>query len=165
MPTAVKKVRGNPGKRPLNEKEPIAPAGDPVMPQDLPRAAQQEWKRILPELREMRVLSTVDRAALGAYCHAYARWFQAEREIKLLGIVVREPILVHGIATRYVRYKKNPAVTISEKAMQLMKAFLVEFGMTPSSRSRLSVSDDGKNKPVDPAERYFAPERPGQRIQ
>ena len=165
-PTALKKRDGNPGKRKLNEKEPVAPPGVPAMPADLPLAAKKEWKRILPELRALGVLSTIDRAALAAYCHAYARWFQAETEILELGIVVREPILVAGVETGYVRYKKNPAVTISEGAMKLMKSFLIEFGMTPSSRSRLIVNEDA-TKPIDPAEKYFAsnPIRPDQKIQ
>jgi P27 family predicted phage terminase small subunit len=165
-PTALKKREGNPGKRRLNEHEPVAPSGDPEMPAKLPAAAKTEWQRILPELRQLGVLSKIDRAALAAYCHAFARWFQAEQEIRKLGIVVREPILRNGFATKFVRYKKNPAVTISEGAMKLMKSFLIEFGMTPAARSRLSAADpDAKRKKQDPAEKYFHPVRPSQRIQ
>lgn len=154
-PSALKKLQGNPGKRPLNAKEPSAPAGDPEMPADLPKAAQEEWNRIIPELRALGVLSTIDRAALAAYCHAYARWFEAEEETRLHGIVVEEPILVQGVETGFVRYKKNPAVTISEGAMKLMKSFLIEFGMTPASRSRLAMKSEEEAK-RDPADAYFA---------
>lgn len=162
-PTAVKKLHGNRGKRPLNEAEPIAPAGDPEMPADLPKAAALEWKRILPELRALGVLSKIDRAALAAYCHAYARWFEAERQVRRIGVVVREPVLHQGIPLKGIaRIKKNPAVTVSEGAMKLMKSFLIEFGMTPAARSRLATKPDGgKQKTVDPAEKYFAGERDG----
>jgi P27 family predicted phage terminase small subunit len=139
LPTAVKKLRGNPGKRKLDKSEPKVPAGAPEMPRDLPRAAAREWKRILPELRQLGVLSTIDRAALAAYCHAYARWFEAEKHVRRYGVVVKEQILLMGVPTGYVRIKKNPAVTVSEGAMKLMKSFLVEFGMTPSSRSRVRI--------------------------
>lgn len=157
-PTAVRKLHGNAGKRALNEAEPIAPPGDPEMPKDLPKAAAAEWKRILPELRALGVLSTIDRAALAAYCHAYARWFEAERQIRRVGIVVREPVLHSGVVLKgIVRLKKNPAVTVSEAAMKIMKSFLIEFGMTPAARSRLATNPDERGrKTVDPAEKYFA---------
>ena len=140
-------------------------------PRDCCLPASQEWKSILPELRQLGVLSRIDGKALAAYCNCFARWMQAEREIKRLGIVVEEPITSYDRETGEseiigYRYKKNPAVTISEGAMKLMKSFLVEFGMTPSSRSRLIVNEDA-TKPIDPAEKYFAsnPIRPDQKIQ
>jgi len=142
-PTALKKLQGNPGKRKLNNAEPKPELGIPEMPKDLPKAAAAEWRRIVPELAVLGVLTKVDRAALAAYCHAYARWFQAEREVRRHGIVVEEPVIItvdgEAVETGYVRYKKNPAVTVSEAAMKIMKGFLVEFGMTPSSRSRVRI--------------------------
>ena len=150
LPTAVKRLRGNPGKRKLNAKEPRVPSSDPAMPQDLPAAARSEWKRIVPELRIIGVLTSIDRAALAAYCHAYARWFEAEKQVKRLGIIVKEPVLLMGVPTGYHRYKKNPAVTISESAMKIMKSFLVEFGMTPSSRSRVRIDKpEADEDPMD----------------
>jgi P27 family predicted phage terminase small subunit len=165
LPTAVKRARGNPGKRKPNDAEPSPAPGVPEMPAGLPLAAAEEWKRIVPELETLGVLTRVDRAALAAYCHAYARWFEAEQEVLALGIVVREPILIAGEPTEFCRYKKNPAVSISEGAMKLMKAFLVEFGMTPSSRSRIRVEKPNQTEdamdqflsnaraPADPAKR------------
>lgn len=158
LPTAVKKLRGNPGKRPLNKNEPAAPARDPVMPKGLSAAAAREWKAILPELRQLGVLSTIDGKALAAYCHAYARWMEAEREVKRLGIVVEEPIMHFDRETGEseldgYRYKKNPAVTISETAMKIMKSFLVEFGMTPSSRSRVHIEKPAAE--ADPLEQFL----------
>ena len=157
LPTAVKKLRGNPGRRRLNDQEPAAPAGDPEMPAGLPKAAKAEWRRILPELRQLGMLSKIDRAALAAYCHAYARWFQAEREAKRFGIVVKEPIMRYNREAEEdeligYRYKKNPAVTISETAQKLMKSFLVEFGMTPAARSRVRVE---KPADADPLEQFL----------
>ena len=150
-PTALKKLQGNPGKRKLNEAEPKIAQADPVMPRDLSKPAAQEWRRIVPELRQMGVLSTVDRAALAAYCHAYERWFDAEKDVRRYGRIVREPILHQGVRTGYIRLKKNPAVTISETATKIMKAFLCEFGMTPSSRSRVRIDKPavGDEDPID----------------
>jgi P27 family predicted phage terminase small subunit len=150
LPTAVKKLRGNPGKRKLNAAEPKVELAAPTMPADLPKAAATEWRRIVPELKALGVLAKVDRAALAAYCHAYARWFEAEKHILEYGIIIEEPVLLMGEPTGYTRFKKNPAVTISETAMKIMKSFLVEFGMTPSSRSRVRIEKPaGAEDPFD----------------
>lgn len=139
-PTALKKLQGNPGKRKLNDREPKAKPGDPDMPRGLSAAAAEEWHAIVPELREMGILTKIDGKALAAYCHAFARWMEAEQEIARVGIVVQEPIWdPHTSRLLGVKFKKNPAVTISETAQKIMKSFLVEFGMTPSSRSRVRI--------------------------
>lgn len=105
-------------------------------------------------LRQLGVLSEIDGKALGAYCAAFARWVEAEREISQYGIVIREPVLLQGEETGYVRHKKNPAVNISHEAMKLMKSFLVEFGMTPAARSRIHVEDSAAKR--DPFEDYLS---------
>jgi len=148
LPTAVKKLRGNAGKRKLNDAEPKPQRGDPEMPKGLSAAAAEEWRSIVPELRQLGVLTKIDGKALAAYCHAFARWMEAEVEIRRLGIVVMEPIF-HGERFLGCKYKKNPAVTISEQAQKIMKAFLVEFGMTPSSRSRVRIEKPTEADPMD----------------
>jgi P27 family predicted phage terminase small subunit len=153
-PSALKKLQGNPGKRKLNHAEPKPAPGDPVMPRDLPLLARAEWKVIVPELRQMGVLAKIDAKALAAYCHAFARWMEAEKSVRQLGIIVMEPIYGLGDQLLGVKYKKNPAVTISEAAVKIMKAFLVEFGMTPSSRSRIRV-DKPQEAEEDEIERYL----------
>ena len=149
LPTAVKKLRGNAGKRKLNDAEPKPAPGDPDMPKNLSAEAAAEWHLIVPELRQLGVLTKIDGKALAAYCHAYARWMEAEAEISRVGILVAEPIFGLGDRLLGVKYKKNPAVTVSEAAMKLMKSFLVEFGMTPSSRSRVRIAPPTDEDPLD----------------
>ena len=71
-PTAVKKREGNPGKRPLNEKEPEfkAPEVCPAAPAFLNEIARAEWDRVAPELFAQGLLKNPDIAALTAYCRA-----------------------------------------------------------------------------------------------
>lgn len=157
LPTAVKKLRGNAGKRKLNDKEPAAAVGEPPMPK-LSAEAKREWKRIVPELLRLGVLTVVDGKALAAYCHAYARWLQAERDVARYGLVIREPVTTkighRLVATRFVRLKRNPAISVAHDAMKLMKSFLVEFGLTPASRSRLKVEQQPPDE--DPFDLYVA---------
>ena len=158
LPTAVKKLRGNPGKRKLNPAEPKPPTSEPDMPRGLSKVAAAEWKSIVPELKLLGVLTRVDGKALAAYCHCFARWFEAEKELEKLGIIVEEPILGGPINDREIvgyRYKRNPAVSISNDALRLMRAYLVEFGMTPSSRTRIRIEKPDDD--ADPFEKFLQP--------
>lgn len=63
-PLALKLLEGNRGKRKLNKREPTATRDEPKMPRFLLPAAQEEWKRIVPILLELRVLTIADGSAL-----------------------------------------------------------------------------------------------------
>jgi len=67
-PTQLKIVTGNPGKRPLNADEPRPDANIPECPPELLA------HRLAGELAALRLLTNLDRAALAAYCGAYALW-------------------------------------------------------------------------------------------
>src|SRR5262245_60793876 len=90
-PTVVRKLEGNPGRRPLNAREPLAPEGIPERPDYLDDEAKAEWFRIVPVLRDMGLLSLADRTALAAYCTAYSRWVQAEANVRKYGTIVKSP--------------------------------------------------------------------------
>ena len=130
------------------------------MPFGLSAAAQDEWHSIVPILLAMGVLTKVDGKALGAYCASFARWLLAELDVAKYGLVIEEPVIdtLTGKQRRLrgqyvVRLKKNPAIPTSNEAMKMMKSFLIEFGMTPASRTRLNVADGEKQR--DPADKYF----------
>ena len=129
-PTQLKILQGNPGKRPLNKNEPKPCTKMPSRPQHLVGAALHEWNRITRYLEPLNMVTQVDRAALAAYCIAYGRWVDAEREVQRLGSVYKSK---NGIVMQ------SPYVGIANRAMELMHKFLIEFGMTPSSRARLSM--------------------------
>ena len=149
-PINLKLITGNPGKRPLNEKEPKPMVGIPKCPEHLSDSAKEEWERISPELVAMGVLTVSDRAALAAYCQSFATWAEAERLIQEKGIV-EDTFDSEGQPTGT---KAAPAVNIAVKMLQQMRAFLTEFGLTPASRSRIRVGGpDGQERDV--AEKYF----------
>ena len=129
-PTALKLLRGNPGKRPLNKNEPKPEVKIPRCPGHLSPIAKAEWKRISRELAAMGLLTGMDRAALAAYCQAYGRWAQAETEAAKKGLMIDT---THGNSIQ------NPYIGIANKALEHMYRFLTEFGLTPSSRTRLST--------------------------
>jgi len=156
-PTALRKLQGNPGKRPINVAAPAPAPGEPIMPAGLSAAAQAEWRAIVPELLTLGVLSVTDGKALAAYCHNFSRWMEAEEEIVRLGLVLEEAITIGEGETRIItgyKYKRNPAVTISNDAQKLMKSFLIEFGLTPASRSRVHANKKSDEESLE--EKFFS---------
>lgn len=164
-PTALKKLQGNPGNYPLNDMEPQPPVAVPEMPKGLRPAARREWHRIVVELLKLGVLTVVDGKALAMYCDAYADWQEAQRDCTKNGLVLdtpvldkeKQPIYLTGMSEDGVRQlllvrKINPAFTVKIAAMKTMKSFLIEFGLTPASRSKLKVAPPPK---VDPMEEFL----------
>ena len=138
-PTNLKLVTGNPGKRKIPKNEPKPKIRIPSPPAHLSRKAKDEWKRISTELFNLGLLSGADRAALGAYCQAYARWVDAEKSIANTAKKDKEH---HGllIKTTNGNIIQNPAVGVANKAMADVIKYSAEFGMTPSARSRIETS-------------------------
>jgi len=152
-PTWLKQLAGNPGKRPLNESEPKPPAMIPDCPPQLCDEARAEWGRITPLLYAMGVLAEVDRAAVAAYCEYWAEWADAREKIRATGKIIKAGKNGYPIA--------NPYVAIANTAADLMRKFIVEFGMTASSRSRIHAgpsSERGTNPFAEIAAETFAGE-------
>lgn len=129
-PTALKRLRGNPGKRPMNEWE-ARPAGTmPRCPSHLQGEARAEWRRVARGLHEAGLLTQMDRAALAIYCQAWERWVRAEGQVARHGEVVK---------TLAGNVMQNPYLSIANRAMKQMRDMARELGMTPSARSQIRV--------------------------
>lgn len=129
-PTALKIIEGNPGHQKLNKSEPKPKPIAPARPRWLLPEARREWQRIVPELERLGLLTLVDRAALAAYCQAWARFVQADAKITEEG-----PVTVSLSGYR----QPNPYVAIARQNTQIVRQFCGEFGLTPSSRGRMTV--------------------------
>ena len=132
-PTTLKLLAGNPGKRRMNDREPVPPSQIPECPDWLNATARQEWDRMSQILHGMGLLTTADRSALAAYCVAYARWVQAEQQVQKYGTIVKSPDKGFPM--------KSPYLTVADQALEAMRKLMVEFGLTPSSRSRIKLPD------------------------
>ncbi len=151
-PTHLKLVKGNPGKRPINEREPVPASKLPSPPAFLADGAKVEWGRVSEELYRIGILTGIDRAALAAYCQAYARWAAAEKAINAMAEV---DLVAGGLLTSTSNGNKiqNPLVGIANKAAADMVRYAAEFGMTPSARSRIKA--EGREEDGDEASKYF----------
>lgn len=145
LPTALKVLRGNPGGRPLNDAEPQPKKSKrlPSPPDELSDAAKKEWRRTGKMLFDAGLVTDVDVAQLAIYCAAYAQWLQATETL------AKTPMLVK---TKNGDLKANPLLKIAREAAFQTSRALVEFGMSPSSRSR--VKGDPKEEEADPFEQW-----------
>lgn len=131
-PTALKIVTGNPGKRPLPENEPKPKQADLSVPDGLSVEASKHWQVVARQLHDARILTELDTHALCLYCEAYSKWMEANNNIAKYGMVVKSP---NGFPVQ------SPYLSISNKAFEQMKGIMVEFGMTPSSRTRVQAAE------------------------
>jgi P27 family predicted phage terminase small subunit len=129
-PTRLKVLTGNPGKRPLNAAELNPEPNTPDCPAELGPVAHREWDRLVGELGALRLLTNLDRAALGAYCGAYALWAEAMEAIQKYGTMIKSP---SGYPTQ------SPYLAIANRQAEIMMRIAGEFGFTPASRSRIST--------------------------
>ena len=142
-PTAVKKLEGNPGKRKLNTKEPNPGKGMPDCPAWLLPEAKTEWIRLSEKLNQMGVLTEIDRSVFAAYCQSYARWKEAQEHIDSEGSTFE---------TDKGYQQQTPWVGIANTNQKLMLQAASEFGLTPSSRSRIIAGNSKGQEPEDEME-------------
>lgn len=135
LPTNVLKMRGNPGRRPLNENEPRPSKGKPICPSHLDDEAKREWKRTVDILDDMGLMTKADRSALAAYCVAWSRWVEAESKVREFGMIIKAP--------RTGTMMHSPYLSIANTAMAQMRQLLIEFGLTPAARTRVSANKQG----------------------
>ncbi len=143
-PTALKLISGTAQKCRMNKNEPQPETAAPEMPGHLSGEAKAEWERMVPELISMGLLTKLDRAALAGYCTAWGRHVEAEAELAANGMTIETPT-GHS--------KTSPFLAISRQEREIMKKFLLEFGLTPASRSKVSATP--KEKTADPKQRFF----------
>ena len=140
LPTHLKLLRGNPGKRPVKpEPEPTLPETLPEPPSFLPTDAVNEWWRVVPELRALGILTVLDVQPLAAYCMAYAHWIAAEQALAQMAAEDQDfkGLMIKGSTGAYLT---NPLVKIARIAAADMLRFAAEFGMTPRARSYLDAA-------------------------
>ena len=143
IPTNLKILRGNPGKRALPKDEPQPQAVCPDPPDILSKEGKKHWKIISKQLFDANVMTVLDTDALMLYCESYARWLESGKALQKEGLLITQAS--HDGSTTYL--KQNPWLMIQQKSFDQMKAMLTEFGMTPSSRTRVRTVD--KKQPDD----------------
>lgn len=144
IPTAIRSYEGNPGKRPLNEWEPQPKMVRPTMPRHLDAIARKEWKRLCPMLLRLLVLTEADGIALANLCVDYSILQQAQESLAKTGLLSKtaKTGMIH----------QSPLLNIIAVTTDRVTRGLREFGLTPASRTRISVAPSIGGRRLDAIE-------------
>lgn len=140
-PTAVKILEGNPGKRPLNTAE-LQPSQAKTrrMPHGLSRGAKKLWRRLASDLVDLGIMTDVD---IPAFMLA-AEHFGIARGA---ATIIAEDGMVTTDENGFMR--KHPLLQVLRDNSAAFRQYATEFGLTPSSRSRLHVDPPEQLSLVD----------------
>ena len=98
---------------------------------------RRAWRALCEALEALGILSTVDAQALQIYCECYSGYREALEKVREFGMVLN----IDG------KPRRNPYMAeVHQHRAEIMR-MQSEFGLTPSSRSRLVVP--GADKPLD----------------
>jgi len=145
QPTALKVLRGNPGKRKLNALEPIPPAGAVRKP-TLSTTAGHVWDRLAPIAIAMRTLTAADVTAFATLCELQATlecaWAQKNPP----------PKTGDRKADREARYAHAStladAIKTEKDFAPIVRQYYALFGLEPVSRAKIQVPEPAKTPVV-----------------
>ena len=137
-PTQVKQLAGTLRADRMNPNEPVGTVLNkmPPCPSHLNGGARKTWFKVGRALINMGVLTWVDLHGLAAYCVVHARWEEVETQLQTYGVMLSQD----------GRLFPSPYLKIAEDCLKQMRAWMTEFGITPSSRSRVTAQ---KKEPAD----------------
>jgi P27 family predicted phage terminase small subunit len=125
VPTSLKILSGTRKDR-VNRSEPKALPGRPACPDHLDDVAKAKWAEMVGVIEPMGTLTLAEGEALAIYCGAFSRYLRA------LDAIARDGITIDGGG------RKHPALIAVKDAESTMMRIISEFGLTPSSRSKVS---------------------------
>lgn len=135
-PTALRKLKGNPSGRPLPADEPAVATAVPEMPRGMSPAARREWRRVTPLLDEAGLIAKLDAGVLAGYCEAWSIFIEADDE----------------------------HLDRKLKAGAELRRYGQEFGLSPSARTRIRMTDAAAKKAELPADEEFLMSAPPLRV-
>ena len=132
-PTALHLVKGNPGRRDLNQNEPEPELLDKaVAPAHLSDVAKVKWPEMVDLLSRNNVFTEMDVDLLAIYCEAHATELHAFQQLEKYGEIVKSPKSGYPVA--------SPYKAIHNHACKTKQEIMSEFGMGPASRTRINVN-------------------------
>lgn len=146
-PTRLKILQGNPGKRRIEDGEPVPRADDENPAPDWlcsVRGAREAWDQIADELAGIGLLTVIDRTSLEALCVSYAIWRDAISDCEENGYTITQERTHGGGPVRV----KNPSFVIAKEALQDFVRISAKFGMTPSDRAGLATGGKKESDPL-----------------
>jgi P27 family predicted phage terminase small subunit len=128
-PTALKLLQGVAPAR-INSDEPQPDDGIPECPSKN-KEVRAVWDYTVTQLVKMRTITMADRDALHAYCEGVVQYRKAAEMVQRDGSVIEGRL---GPV-------KHPAMTVMKETGAMIKMIGRDFGLNPSARSAIRMSD------------------------
>ena len=126
-PDEIKRLEGNPGKRPLNGNAPN-PTGRAAKPSYVTEYAAEVWNQIVDSM-PLNLYTTVDSVVLAAFCVAARQYKTSTETLDLDGLTVVSAVSGDE--------KPHPALQAQSKALNTIATLGVRLGLDPSSRASI----------------------------
>lgn len=144
-PTALLKLSGSWRADAREKHEPKPADGSPKMPDWLDAEGKKAWKHLVPILERMRVLTEADGFALATLCETWSRYRRATTMLAKEG----DTYDVLGRDGQLLQRNRSPYSAMQLELAIHVRRMLQEFGLTPSSRSRIVALPESKNGKTD----------------
>ena len=135
-PTKLHVVQGTYQPSRHNPKEPKPEQGIPRCPVGLSKKARKYWKEFALELDAMQVLTKADKYALRLLSEAFTDYDQALEDLRNQPRIYAKK----DNKGRTTSLAINPNVRLLRDTWNQIMIALREFGLTPSSRGRVSAN-------------------------
>ncbi|MEI4234996.1 P27 family phage terminase small subunit [Roseovarius sp. D22-M7] len=122
------------GVKPATRSDADALTKAPPVPRHLAPHAKAEWRRIMPQLIDRRIITKADLAGVESYCTFAGIVRQIEEERAAAGGAI--DVKMFGVLNR---------------AAQTARQLAAEYGLTPTSRARIGAElpgDDDADNPL-----------------
>lgn len=139
-PTHINNLKGNPGKRAENKNEPKPENGIPNTPRYLKKLPKYWFETLAKELNQVGVITKIDSKALELLVEAYSEYRHHCDELEKEGYTYK---------TKEGLIKAHPAAAMKADAWKRVKAMMEQFGMSPSSRSKVSIVAKDEFDPLE----------------
>ena len=100
--------------------------------------AKEKWKAMVLELKPLGVMTVIDGDALAVLCVTWELWQDAVAALRKHG----QTMIVKGVV------KPRPEVSIAAKLVAVLRQYQREFGLTPSSRTAIQVTQPPDTVPA-----------------
>jgi phage terminase small subunit len=147
-PTEVRKREGNPGRRPFPANEPAYPPGVPEKPKKLSRPGSKVWDELVDEMAGAAILRRIDQRALAQLSEDEALLDEAYSGVWQMVDALKKKAKAEGKALPGGALLGLLSMTSGRLAMASVRDLAArviierrEFGLTPSSRSRIETID------------------------
>ena len=140
IPTNLKLLEGDKHKDRINENEPKPGKPSLESPEWLTEEAKLVWNKYALVLKNLGTLKQGDEMAFAALCQELGRYIELQR------IITKK-----GYTTSNIRNgdKSIPEMAMARECLKNTKSLFVEFGLTPSSRTRIKVDTVDEDNPME----------------